>query len=73
MLVQRIRDCLFADDVLCDTEGEFGSARTGDLTVVGIDTVRAWLGGGFTSVSFKQPGTAITRGASLGAAEGLRL
>jgi len=70
--VQRIRDCLFAEDVLYDTERGVWVRREGDLAVVGIDTVRAWLSGVFTSVSFKQPGSAIKRGASLGAAEGPR-
>ena len=44
----------------------------GDLAFVGIDSVLAWLSGPFTSVSFKEPGTVVDRGKSLGSVEGPR-
>lgn len=70
--MQRIRDCLFADDVLYDTESWAWVKEVGDLVVVGVDTVRAWLSGPLTSVYFKEPGTKVERGMSIGATEGSR-
>jgi glycine cleavage system H protein len=70
--MQRIRNCLFADDVLYDTDMGVWARPEGDLVSVGIDSVRAWLSGAFTTVSFKPLGFVVERGLSLGSAEGPR-
>jgi glycine cleavage system H protein len=71
--VQRIRDCLFADDVLYDPERNVWVRFEGDGTVtIGVDSVLAWLSGPLTSVSFKNPGIVVERGTSLGSTEGPR-
>ncbi|MDA4118354.1 MAG: hypothetical protein OK455_08430 [Thaumarchaeota archaeon] len=68
-----IESCRFADDVLYDVESDTWVRLEADGTAtIGINTVMAWVGGQFTSVSFKQVGTAIERGKSLGAAESPR-
>lgn len=72
MFVQKILGCPFADDVLYDTEMGVWVRMDGELAVIGIDIVRAWLTGPFTSVAFKEPGTVVDRGNSVGAAEGPR-
>jgi glycine cleavage system H protein len=70
--VQKIRGCLFADNVLYDTEKDVWVRPEGDLAVIGVDTARAWLSGVYTSVSFKEPGVTVERGKTLGATEGPR-
>jgi glycine cleavage system H protein len=70
--VQKIKDCLFADDVLYDTERNAWVRMEGGLAFVGIDTALAWLSGPFSYVSFKAPGTVVERGKSLGGVEGPR-
>jgi len=70
--VQKIKDCLFADDVLYDTERNAWVRMEGDLAFVGIDTALAWLSGPFSWVSFKPLGTVVERGKSLGGVEGPR-
>jgi len=70
--MRRIRDCPFADDVLYDTEKGVWVRQEGALAAVGIDAVSAWLSGAFTSVSFKEEGTVVERGAGLGSTESAR-
>jgi glycine cleavage system H protein len=70
--LQKIKNCLFADDVLYDTERNVWARFEGDNAVLGVDTVLAWLSGPLTSVSFKDVGTMIEKGKSLGSTEGPR-
>jgi len=67
-----ISTCRFADDVLYDVEGHTWARFEGNVATVGIDTVLAWMAGGFNSVSFKAVGTFVERGKALGAVEGPR-
>ena len=68
-----IGNCKFADDVLYDAVSDtwvrFHEDGTAD---VGIDAILAWLGGPFSSISFKLVGTTIERGRALGAIESPR-
>jgi glycine cleavage system H protein len=70
--VQRVRDCLFADDVLYDVERGVWVRVSGSSAFVGIDSILAWISGPFTAVSFKEEGTVVERGMSLGSVEGPR-
>ncbi|MGA2664649.1 MAG: hypothetical protein ABSF83_06880 [Nitrososphaerales archaeon] len=73
--MQKIRDCLFAEDALYDPENGVWARvpeGEGDLVVLGIDSILAWLSGPIGSVSFKEPGTVVERGMSLGTVEGPR-
>jgi glycine cleavage system H protein len=70
--VQKVRNCLFADDVLYDTERDVWVRLEGDEATVGVDSVMAWLSGPLTSVSFKAVGTEVVKGLSLGSTEGPR-
>ena len=68
-----IGNCQFADDVLYDTGSNTWVRFEDDGTAtVGIDAVLAWLGGNITTVSFKEAGTVVERGNSLGAIESPR-
>jgi glycine cleavage system H lipoate-binding protein/TusA-related sulfurtransferase len=68
-----IGNCRFADDVLYDMDSNTWVRFEGDDTAtVGISTIVAWLGGQFTSVSFKPVGTVVERGKSLGEVESPR-
>ena len=68
----KIRDCPFAEDVLYDPELDVWARAEGEVVAVGIDTLLAWVSGPFTSVSFKEVGTTVERGKSLGFVEGPR-
>jgi glycine cleavage system H protein len=70
--VPKIRDCPFAEDVLYDPELDVWARAEGEVVAVGIDTLLAWVSGPFTSVSFKEVGTTVERGKSLGFVEGPR-
>jgi glycine cleavage system H protein len=70
--VQKIKNCLFAEDVLYDVERNVWARLDGKKAAVGVDTVLAWLSGPLTSVSFKEVGTLVERGKSLGSTEGPR-
>lgn len=70
--MQKIKNCLFADDVLYDTERNVWARFEGGEAVLGVDTVLAWLSGPLTSVSFKDVGTVVEKGKSLGSTEGPR-
>jgi glycine cleavage system H lipoate-binding protein/TusA-related sulfurtransferase len=70
--VQRIKNCLFAEDVLYDTERNVWARFEGGSAVLGVNTVLAWLSGPLTSVSFKDVGTIVEKGKSLGSTEGPR-
>ncbi|MDA4131863.1 MAG: glycine cleavage system protein H, partial [Thaumarchaeota archaeon] len=70
--MQKIKNCLFADDVLYDPERNVWARFEGDEAVLGVDTVLAWLSGPLTSVSFKDVGTVVEKGKSLGSTEGPR-
>ncbi len=52
--------------MLYDTERDVWARAEGGLVIVGIDTVLAWLSGPLTSVSFKEVGTVVESGKSLG-------
>lgn len=68
----KISDCPFAEDVLYDPELDVWARAEEGTVTVGIDTVLAWISGPFTSVSFKEVGTMVERGKSLGYVEGPR-
>ena len=68
----KIRDCPFAGDVLYSPGLGVWARVEGKVVIVGIDTVLAWISGPFTSVSFKEVGTTVQRGLSLGFVEGPR-
>jgi glycine cleavage system H lipoate-binding protein len=70
--VQQIKNCLFAEDVLYDTERNVWARFEEGQAVLGVDTVLAWLSGPLTSVTFKEVGTIVERGKSLGSTEGPR-
>ncbi len=70
--MQKIKNCLFADDVLYDVEGNVWVRFEGDKAVIGVNTILAWLSGPLTSVTFKPVGTVVERGISIGAIEGPR-
>lgn len=70
--MQKIRTCLFADDVLYDVDRNVWARFEGGTAVLGVDTVLAWLSGPLTSVSFKQVGTVVEKGKSLGSTDGPR-
>jgi glycine cleavage system H protein len=70
--VQKIKNCLFAEDVLYDTERNVWARFEGSAAVLGVNTVLAWLSGPISSVSFKQVGTLVEKGMSVGSAEGPR-
>jgi len=68
-----IGNCRFSDDVLYDLDSNTWVAFGPDGgATVGINTILAWQGGPFTSVTFKQVGATIERGKSLGAVESPR-
>ena len=68
-----IGNCIFADDVLYDTESNTWVRFEEDGTAtVGISAVLAWLGGPITSVSFKESGTVVDRGKAVGSIESPR-
>lgn len=68
-----VGSCRFAEDVLYDTASDtwVRFEEGGDATV-GITSVLAWLGGPFTSVSFKAVGTVVEKGKSIGGIESPR-
>jgi glycine cleavage system H protein len=70
-----IGNCRFADDVLYDLQSNtWVKFQEGDdgQAIVGINTILAWMGGSFTMISFKQIGTIVEKGKSLGAVESQR-
>jgi glycine cleavage system H lipoate-binding protein/TusA-related sulfurtransferase len=70
--VQRIKNCLFAEDVLYDTERNVWARFEDGRATLGVNTVLAWLSGPLTSVSFKDVGTVVEKGKSVGSTEGPR-
>jgi len=70
--VQKIKNCLFADDVVYDTERNVWARFEGSDAVLGVNTVLAWLSGPLSSVTFKDVGTVVEKGKSLGSTEGPR-
>lgn len=71
--MQKIKDCLFADDVLYDVEHDVWVRPKADGDIImGLDTIMVWLSGPLTSVTFKPIGTVVQRGSSIGAIEGPR-
>ena len=72
-MLQKIRNCLFADDALYDTQQNVWVRFVeGGDAVVGVDSVLSWLSGPLSSVSFKPVGTLVEKGKSLGSTEGPR-
>lgn len=68
--MQRLKNCLFADDVLYDTERNVWVRFEDGSAVLGVNTILAWLSGPLISVSFKEVGTVVEKGTSLGSTEG---
>jgi glycine cleavage system H protein len=68
-----VGNCRFADDVLYDTASNTWVRFEEDGTAtIGINSILAWLGGPFNSISFKPIGTTVERGKALGAVESPR-
>lgn len=70
--MRKIGDCAFAEDALYAVDLGVWVRIVEGVATVGIDTVQAWRGGPYTSVSFKPVGSTVVRGASLGSIEGPR-
>jgi glycine cleavage system H lipoate-binding protein/TusA-related sulfurtransferase len=68
--VQKIKNCLFADDVLYDTERNVWVRFEDGTAVIGANSILAWLSGPLTSVSFKDVGTVVEKGKSVGSTDG---
>ncbi len=68
-----IGNCRFADDVLYETDSNTWARFHEDgSATVGINTILAWLGGPFTSVTFKTVGAEVERGKGIGSIESPR-
>jgi glycine cleavage system H lipoate-binding protein len=65
-------NCYFDERVLNDVENNVWVRMNDDIATVGINTILAWLGGAFKGVTFKEPGTQVERGKSVGSVESLR-
>ena len=68
----KVEGCYFPDDLLYDTDGNIWVREEGGKARLGITSIVSWLSGGFTSVSFKQPGSRVESGRVLGSVEGFR-
>ncbi len=68
----RILQCNFPEGLLYDVENNSWVKRDGETVLVGIDSILSWISGVFTSVKFKEKGSHVSRGGSLGWIEGPR-
>ena len=67
-----IGKCYFDEAVLNDVENNVWVRMNGDTATVGINSILAWMGGGFRTVSLPNPGTLVDRGRNLGSVESAR-
>jgi glycine cleavage system H lipoate-binding protein/TusA-related sulfurtransferase len=67
-----IGKCYFDDSVLNDVENNVWVRMNGDVGIVGINSILAWMGGAFRTVSLPSPGTLVGRGKNLGSLESAR-
>jgi glycine cleavage system H lipoate-binding protein/TusA-related sulfurtransferase len=66
-------NCYFEDRVLNDVENNVWAKMGSDgVATVGINTILAWMGGPFKTVTFRDVGAVVERGKSLGSVESLR-
>jgi glycine cleavage system H protein len=69
-------NCYFDDRVLNDVENnvwvKMSSSNADGVATIGINTILAWMGGTFKAVTFRDVGTVVERGKSLGSVESLR-
>jgi len=65
-----VEHCLFADDALYDVENNTWVKIQGDAAIVGVTSILSWLTGKLSSVTFKETGSHIIKGSSLGSVEG---
>jgi glycine cleavage system H lipoate-binding protein/TusA-related sulfurtransferase len=65
----KIKECIFADDVLNDIENNMWVRFEDEVAIIGINPILVWISGVFSSVSFKSIGTEIARGMNVGAIE----
>jgi glycine cleavage system H protein len=68
----RILQCSFPEGLLYDVENNSWAKRDGEMVVVGINSILSWISGVFASVKFKEKGSQVSRGGSLGWIEGPR-
>ncbi|MDV3276874.1 MAG: hypothetical protein LYZ69_00225 [Nitrososphaerales archaeon] len=68
----KIGGCEFPDSFLYDVDSGTWGRREEHLYTIGVAPQLNWVSGGFTSVSFKQPGTRVAIGKSVGSVEGPR-
>jgi glycine cleavage system H protein len=68
----KIEGCEYPDSLLYDVDSGTWSKKEGSEYRIGIAPHLAWISGGFTSVFFKNVGTQVDIGKSLGSVEGPR-
>lgn len=68
----KLETCEFPDSLLYDAEASTWAKEEGTGYVVGLTPVLAWLSGGFTSISTKEAGTAVSAGKGVASIEGPR-
>jgi glycine cleavage system H lipoate-binding protein/TusA-related sulfurtransferase len=68
----RIEGCEYPDSLLYDVDAGTWAKKEGSEYRIGIAPHLGWISGGFTSVSFKNIGTEVEMGKSLGSVEGPR-
>lgn len=68
----KIGGCEYPDSLLYDVDAGTWATKEGNVYRMGVAPHLGWLSGGFTSVSFKEPGTNIELGRSAGSVEGPR-
>lgn len=65
-----VEHCLYVDDVLYDVENNTWTKIQNNSALIGVTSTLAWLTGKLTSVTFKETGSVIAKGNSLGSIEG---
>jgi glycine cleavage system H protein len=66
----KIEGCEYPDSLLYDVDAGTWANKEGDEFRIGLAPHLSWISGGFTSVSFKNSGTHVEIGKSLGSVEG---
>jgi glycine cleavage system H protein len=68
----KIEGCEYPESLLYDVDSGTWANKEGSEYRIGIAPHLAWISGGFTSVTFKNVGTKVEMGKSLGSVEGPR-
>ena len=68
----KINGCVYPESLFYDVEGGTWAKRDGSNYRIGLAPQLNWISGGYTTVTFKLPGTHVSIGKSLGSVEGPR-